>query len=169
MVPRRRAPDARICAGTGGYGGLVTAPLPGVPGVTPDERGASRAHWLKAVGHARGPLPEDWLERRPELLRRTGFPRRPRIAPGDRLVLYASVWRCVFALAEATGEPEPREHPRWPWTIAIEPLIVVPVLDAAPPVEAIGVAARSMSQQSHIRLRAEHYARAIEAIASIAA
>jgi hypothetical protein len=146
----------------------VTVP-PRVPFVAPDERAAPRAHWLKAIGHARGPLREDWLERRPELLRRTGFPRRPRIAPGDRLVLYASVWRCVFALAEATGEPEPRDHPRWPWTIAIEPLIVVPVLDAAPPVEAIGVAARSMSQQSHIRLRPEHYARAIEAIASIAA
>jgi hypothetical protein len=84
-------------------------------------------------------------------------------------VLYASVWRCVFAVAEATGEPEPRDHPRWPWTMAIEPLLVVPVLDAAPPVEAIGVAARSMSQQSHIRLRDEHYARAVAAIASIAA
>jgi hypothetical protein len=129
----------------------------------------TRSYWLKAVGHARGPLGEDWLERRPELRCRTGFPRRPRIVPGDRLVLYASVWRCVFGLVEATGEPEPRDHPRWPWTIAIEPLLVVPVLDAAPPVEAIGVAARSMSQQSHIRLRAEHYARAVEAIASIAA
>jgi hypothetical protein len=130
---------------------------------------AGRGHWLKAVGHARGPLAEDWLERRPELLHRTGFPRRPRIVPGDRLVLYASVWRRVFAVAEATGEPEPREHPRWPWTIAIEPLLVVPVLDAAPPVEAIGVAARSMSQQSHIRLRPEHYERAVAALASIAA
>jgi hypothetical protein len=129
----------------------------------------TRGYWLKAVGHARGPLAEDWLEQRPQLLRRTGFPRRPRIVPGDRLVLYASVWRCVFGLVEAMGEPELRDHPRWPWTIAIEPLLVVPVLDAAPPVEAIGVAARSMSQQSHIRLRPEHYARAVEAIASIAA
>jgi hypothetical protein len=129
----------------------------------------TRGYWLKAVGHARGPLAEDWLEQRPQLLRRTGFPRRPRIVSGDRLVLYASVWRCVFGLVEAMGEPELRDHPRWPWTIAIEPLLVVPVLDAAPPVEAIGVAARSMSQQSHIRLRPEHYARAVEAIASIAA
>src|SRR5688572_9351138 len=128
----------------------------------------SRGHWLKAVGHAGGPLAEDWLELRPELLRRTGFPRRPRIVPGDRLVLYASVWRCVFAVAEATGEPERRDHPRWPWVVAIEPLLVVPVLDAAPPVEAIGVAARSMSQQSHIRIGPEHYARAVEAIASVA-
>ncbi len=127
------------------------------------------AYWLKAVGHARGPLAEDWIEQRAELLRRTGFPRRPRIVPGDRLVLYASVWRRVFAICEVTGEPEPREHPRWPWTVTIETLLVVPVLEAAPPVEAIGVAARSMSQHSHIRIDAGHYARAVEAIASIAA
>jgi hypothetical protein len=127
-----------------------------------------REPWLKAIGHARGPLAETWFEERPELLRRTGFPRRPRIAPGDRLVYYASVWRRVFAIVEAVAEPEPREHPRWPWTIAVEPLIVVPALDAAPPVEAIGVAARSMSQQSHIRIRPEHYELAVQALASIA-
>ena len=141
----------------------------------PDAAGSARlsdrptAYWLKAVGHARGPLAEDWLEKRPELLRRTGFPRRPRIAPGDRLVLYASVWRRVFAICHVLGEPEPRDHPRWPWTIAIETLLVVPVLDAAPPVEAIGVAARSMSQHSHISIERSHYDRAVEAIASIAA
>ena len=44
----------------------------------------------------------------------------------------------------------------------------MPVLDAAPPVEAIGVAARSMSQQSHIRITAEHYDRAVLAITSVA-
>jgi hypothetical protein len=126
-------------------------------------------YWLKAVGHAGGPLPERWLEERGALLHRTGFPRRPRIEPGDRLVLYAAVWRRVFAICEATGEPERRDHPRWPWTVPIETLLVVPSLDAAPPVEAIGVAARSMSQQSHIRLRAEHYDLAVEALASIAA
>ena len=83
-------------------------------------------------------------------------------------MLYASVWRRVFALCEVLGAPEPRDHPRWPWTVEIEALLVVPVLDAAPPVEAIGVAARSMSQQSHIRLRPEHYERAVDALASIA-
>ena len=125
-------------------------------------------YWLKAIGHARGPLGERWLDERPELLHRTGFPRRPRIAVGDRLVLYASVWRRVFAIAEVLGEPEQRDHPRWPWTVAIETLLVVPVLDAAPPVEAIGVAARSMSQQSHIRIETAHYDRAVEALASVA-
>jgi hypothetical protein len=125
-------------------------------------------YWLKAIGHARGPLTEDWLDGRAELLRRTGFPRRPRMAVGDRLVLYASVWRRVFAISEVVGEPAERDHPRWPWTVAIETLLVVPVLDAAPPVEAIGVAARSMSQQSHIRIERGHYERAVAAISSIA-
>ena len=125
-------------------------------------------YWLKAVGHAKGPLDERWIDERSALLHRTGFPRRPRMAPGDRLILYASVWRRIFGVVEVIGEPEPREHPRWPWTVATEALLVVPTLDAAPPVEAMGVAARSMSQQSHIRLRPEHYARAVEAIASVA-
>jgi hypothetical protein len=129
-----------------------------------------RNHWLKALGHARGPLPDGWLEdgtvaRR---LRRTGFPRRPRMEPGDRLVYYASVWRRVFALVEVVGEPQRSDgSPRWPWTVAVEPLLVVPVLSNAPPVEAIGVPPRSMSQQSHIRLRPEQYELAVEALASV--
>ena len=131
-------------------------------------RDAVPQYWLKAIGHARGPLAERWLDDRAELLRRTGFPRRPRMTPGDRLVLYASVWRRVFAIATVLGEPEPRDHPRWPWTVEIETLLLVPVLDAAPPIESIGVAARSMSQQSHIRIEAGHYERAVEALASVA-
>ena len=131
----------------------------------------ARGHWLKALGHARWSLPEAWLEDGGiERVRRTGFPRRPRIDPGDRLVLYASGWKCVFALVEATAPPTD-EHPissRWPWTVAIEPLVVVPRLDNAPPVEAIGIPPRSMSQQSHIRITPVHYARAVEAIASVA-
>jgi hypothetical protein len=127
-------------------------------------------HWLKALGHAGGPLPDRWLqdgaaERR---LGRTGFPRRPRMEPGDRLVYYASVWRRIFALVEVVGEPEHSgDSARWPWTVAVEPLLVVPVLSNAPPVEAIGVPPRSMSQQSHIRLRPEQYELAREALASV--
>jgi hypothetical protein len=91
------------------------------------------------------------------------------MAPGDRLVYYASVWQRVFAAVEVVGDPEQVEHPRWPWIVCVEPLLVIPDLDAAPPVQAIGVAPRSMSQQSHIRLTAEQYERAIEALASVAA
>lgn len=90
------------------------------------------------------------------------------MATGDRLVLYAPVWRCVFGLAEVTGEPiDGARSARWPWWVPIEPLLVVPLLANAPPVEAIGVLARSMSQQSHIRLRPDHYERAIEVLASV--
>ncbi len=126
--------------------------------------------WLKAIGHARGPLGERWLDERPELLHRTGFPRRPRIEVGDRLVLYASRWKCVFGVAEVVGEPQADASVslRWPWSVSVELLVVVPAPSNAPPVEAIGVAPRSMSQQSHIRIEAAHYARALEAIASIA-
>ena len=128
-------------------------------------------HWLKAIGHARGPLTDAWLQERPASLHRTGFPRRPRMEPGDRLVYYASVWRVVFAVVEVTEEPALTGRvgaDRWPWTVGVEPLLLVPRLDAAPPVEAIGVPARSMSQQSHIRLSPEHFTRAVEALASVA-
>ena len=89
------------------------------------------------------------------MLRRTGFPRRPRMEPGDRLIYYASVWRAVFAAVEVIAEPEQTGVPgtdRWPWSVAVEPLVAIPLLDRAPPVEAMGVPARSMSQQSHIRI-----------------
>jgi hypothetical protein len=81
-------------------------------------------YWLKPIGHARGPLPAAWFEEKPWVLRRTGFPRRPRVADGDRFVYYASVWKRIFAIVEVVGEPEetnPGE--RWPWTVAVDPLI----------------------------------------------
>lgn len=140
---------------------------------------AERGHWLKAIGHAKGPLPEAWLadpERAAVRLTRTGFPRRPRMRPGDRLVLYASVWKRVFAIAEVTSEPSDAAPPdgaprsqRWPWWVAIEPLVVVPHLENAPPVEAIGVPPRSMSQQSHIRLTPAQYDLAVESLGAVGA
>ncbi|MGH2944186.1 MAG: hypothetical protein ACRDLN_15580 [Solirubrobacteraceae bacterium] len=89
--------------------------------------------------------------------------------PGDRLVLYASGWRCVFGVAEVAGEPtaDASRSQRWPWSVAVELLVVVPLLSNAPPVEAIGVAPRSMSQQSHIRLEPRHLELALEALAGV--
>ena len=46
------------------------------------------------------------------MLARAGFPRRRRIVPGDRLVLYASVWKRVFGVVEATGE---QKDAAWQW------------------------------------------------------
>jgi hypothetical protein len=128
-----------------------------------------RNYWCKAIGHARGPLPEAWLgdERWHTRLARTGFPRRPRIVPGDRLVLYASVWKRVFGLAEVIGEVRPSGHERWPFEVPLEALLVIPHLENAPPIEAMGVMPRSMSQQSHISITPRQYALAAEAIGSV--
>ena len=131
----------------------------------------ARGHWLKALGHARGRQRAAWIEDGGVArLTRTGFPRRPRMEPGDRLVYYASVWRRVFAVVEVVEAPVQGRavSPRWPWTVEVEPLLLIPRLDDAPPVEAIGVPARSMSQHSHIRLSPDAYRRAVEAIASVA-
>ena len=90
--------------------------------------------------------------------------------PGDRLVYYASGWKRVFALVEVIEAPTDA-YPisaRWPWTVAVEPLVVVPRLENAPPVETLGIPPRSMSQQSHIRISVHQYTRALEAIASVA-
>jgi hypothetical protein len=67
-----------------------------------------------------------------------------------------------------TAHPSPSDPARWPWSVEVEPLIVIPRLDDAPPVQALGIAPRSMSQQSHIRITPEQYARAVDAIASVA-
>ena len=134
----------------------------------------ARAVFLKAHGTGRSPLRDDWLAGGSSLVDpgRTAFPRRPRMAPGDRLLLYASGWRCVFGVAEVLDEPStdvpsPADPQRWPWSVSVELLIVVPLLSNAPPVEAIGVSARSMSQQSHIRLEPRHLELALEALAGV--
>jgi hypothetical protein len=127
--------------------------------------------FLKAHGTGSAPLPDHWMTAGSRLLDpgRTGFPRRPRMQAGDRLVLYASGWKCVFGVAEVAGDPEVIEGApaRWPWSVAVELLVVVPLLSNAPPVEAIGVAPRSMSQQSHIRLESRHLELALEALAGV--
>ena len=72
-------------------------------------------------------------------------------------------------LTEPTAEvPSPANPARWPWSVGVELLVVVPLLSNAPPVEAIGVSPRSMSQQSHIRLEPRHLERAGEALSGLA-
>ena len=88
------------------------------------------AVFLKSHGTGRAPLPDGWLRAGSSLVDpgRTAFPRRPRMVPGDRLLLYASGWRCVFGVAEVTGEPttdvpSPADPVRWPWSVPVELLI----------------------------------------------
>lgn len=131
----------------------------------------SRDVFLKAHGTGTAPMADHWTAAGSWLIDpgRTAFPRRPRMGSGDRLVLYASVWQRIFGIAEVISEPTTADPlaERWPWSVEVELLVVVPVLSNAPPVEAIGVAPRSMSQHSHIRLEARHLELAIEALAGV--
>ena len=130
-----------------------------------------RGHFLKTLGRAGWSLPDAWLEGDGTArLRRTAFPRRPRMEPGDRLVYYAAGWKSVIAVVEVVAPPTDADPlwPRWPWSVEVEPLLAVPLVSNAPPVEAVGIPPRSMSQQSHVRLTPEQYARAVEAIAGVA-
>ena len=135
--------------------------------------GEPRAAWLKTLGGQGRPLDASWIEAGPERLRVTWFPRRPRMAQGDRLVYYAAGWQSVFAVGEVASdgpvpEPSPSNPRRWPWAVHVRLHLCVPDLTFAPPLLSIGVLPRSLSQHSHIRMTEEQYRRAVEAIADTA-
>jgi hypothetical protein len=87
--------------------------------------------------------------------------RRPSLEPGDLAILYASVWQALFGVVEVTGVPEhDPAKTRWAWRFPIRPLVVVPDLDRAPPVEEAGIYPQSLWRHSYIRLSEEQFAAA---------
>jgi hypothetical protein len=75
----------------------------------------------------------------------------------------------VFAVVEVVGEPENDPgRERWRWRFPLRPLLFVPRLSDAPPVEAAGVFPRSLGRHSYIRLTAAQFDAAREAIAMAA-
>lgn len=86
---------------------------------------------------------------------------------GDLAVCYASGWQNVFAVVEVIGDPEnDPSRDRWRWRFALQPLLTVPRISEAPPVEAAGVWPRSLGRHSYIRLSPEQFEAAREAIAA---
>jgi hypothetical protein len=68
------------------------------------------------------------------------------------------VWQAIFAVVEVTGEPEnDQRRTRWAWSFPIRPVVTVPDLRDAPPVEAAGVFPQSLWRHSHVRLTAEQF------------
>jgi len=116
------------------------------------------AHWLLVRGRGVKPLPS---RVDPQEIRSHSSSKRPSVQPGDTAVLYAAVWQAIFGIVEVVGEPEnDPQRERWSWRFAIRPLVVVPDLHDAPPVEAAGVFPQSIWRHSHIRLTAEQFAAA---------
>ena len=118
--------------------------------------------WLKLIGSAQDPITE-WKEKQ------VGFRKKnmPGVRTGDHLVLYApGDNKHIFALAEATGDPERDDNydekvqGSCRWKVSVEYLINLPI--------AFGVnidevdtdrrpLARSVRQQSHINLYPKEY------------
>jgi hypothetical protein len=115
--------------------------------------------WIKVAGSSARPFTRDDWE---PLSERSLFPRRPSIRGGDRLIVYAAGSGAVygegriFAVQEVVSDvPEPSGHPRWKWQLVVREVVSVPRLSHAPTLWQIGVAARSLSQHSHISLTEE--------------
>jgi hypothetical protein len=111
--------------------------------------------WLCVAGTGERPYTESDRRARPE---RHRFPRRPHIARGDMLAIYAAGSAReygegrVFGLEECVSEePEPSGHERWRWEIRTRRLQSVP-LALAPTLRDLAVSTRSIGRHSHIRL-----------------
>ena len=119
-------------------------------------------HWLLVRGRAGRLLPD---EVDADALRAHSSTRRPNVQKGDLAVCYASGWQNIFALVEVVGDPEnDPTRDRWQWRFALRPLLTVPRLSAAPPVEAAGVFPRSLGRHSYIRLTPEQFGAARNAL-----
>jgi hypothetical protein len=76
----------------------------------------------------------------------------------------------IYALHKATGEAEQgNRHDRWTWEVPTEPVVLgPPSLEACPKLDDIRVEARSVRQQSHIRLTDDQGRLAEELLATAA-
>ena len=138
-------------------------------------------YWIKVAGTGESAFTDErWQERRARFAREgrlpSLFPRRPRIARGDRLVVYASGSAAeygearIFAIEEVLSEePEPSGRERWTWMVETRLVAGAPSLAVAPALRDIGVSPKSLRQHSHIGLDADAGARAEALMASLGA
>jgi hypothetical protein len=134
------------------------------------------AWWVKVAGTGEAAYTQErWDERRARLGSHGSapslFPKRPRIARGDRLVVYAAGSAALYgegrfvAIEEVVShEPEPSGNERWRWRLDTRLVAAVDKLALAPALREIGVSAKSLRQHSHIRLSDQQGHAALELV-----
>jgi hypothetical protein len=135
-------------------------------------------YWLKNAGTTENPLPANWYAGGADWRRECGeaamFSRRPKVEAGDRFVFHAVGSTAkfkrgrIFAVYEATTDPEEGQHPRWPWQVETRMLVPGPRLPQCPTLDDIDVEVRSTRRQSHIQLTDDQGRRAVRLIAAAA-
>ena len=126
-------------------------------------------YWLKSLGTHKEPIPTTGLASIEWITEDIGFPVDPNVRPGDRLVLYASGFGQIFGVVEVNLPPSlDMEAEPWSYSVPVRARIVIDDLERAPLLEALNAGSRdvrrSIRQQSHIRLAAEEYDAAVEAL-----
>jgi hypothetical protein len=128
--------------------------------------------WLKALGSAANPLPEDWQSMQ-VLTEAVMFARRPMVRMGDKIVYYASGTGVFFARGTVTSQPYLRKHiptdlENWPWYVDVRLEAQVDHLRFGVPLKNLSVDGRevtvSMRRRSHIRLTEAEYGAAVDAL-----
>jgi hypothetical protein len=138
------------------------------------------AWWVKVAGTGQSAYTQErWDERRTRMQAdgygSSLFPKRPRIARGDRLIVYASGSAALYAEGRfvaieevISDEPEPSGHDRWRWCLRTQLVVAVDELARAPALREIGVSPKSLRQHSHIRLTERQGRQAVRLIEELA-
>jgi hypothetical protein len=129
--------------------------------------------FIKTIGHAGTPLPANWLAE-PKWQARLGsvvFPKYPRsVSRGSRLIYYAAGKQRFCAVMEVIADgPTQSGLTRWPYELALRPLLVIPADEQAPSLADVDFDPLRVRRQSHLRLTDLEYRRIVDAILATAA
>jgi len=180
-VERRRRPRDPQKRQREGQGGIWKPPNRQKPSRLPRRR-ETGGYWLKIMYDLPGRHPASYWRGGPWVSDRHTFATngsplgRPTYEIGDHLVVYLTRGErnACPAILKVTAEPvfdEERvrdegrsgDHERWAWLTEVEGVRAVDVADA-PTLSDIGVASDSVRQHGHIRLTAEQYRHAYDAL-----
>jgi hypothetical protein len=125
------------------------------------------SRWLKLLGTGEDAMDESAV---PLVLRDIGFPRRPSLKVGDKVVLYAIGHDCVFAIVEVFSPVRAGTgpHPWDSWRCEVRPVCWTTYSNAPGLASLTAPGGRdlfvSIRQQSHLKLTDGEYLRAVRGL-----